>query len=490
MTERRSRIIIASDHHDLAALAEPLGSDGFEVLSCQDGARALELALARPPVLILLETDLALLPAERLVQILRANPRTERVAFCFVGREGEEVDGFARRRDQFFIRPFNPEQILGDILGYLHRIERTRQVSRQDREVEGALEQISLVDLLQIFSLNRKDGLLTLHCDGQTGFISLLGGLVANARLGQMEGEKAFFRMLGWTRGSFRFDPETRESEPRISLPTDHLIMEGLRQQDELAARAEMLPKPESELVLRVPREHLPEGLRPATHEILLLLQYYRRVRDILDHSTRPDLEVLQILQVLIDKGLVEQAAGDGSGEQDREELLGLDDVIAIKEAFGEGDNLFETATVKLVLLPGSRQDLDTLVAALQGLAEFVPDPLLLRQPERVPLGDIGSLRIGDSFAIRLFCLPTDSQSAPLWRSFCRRQLGALAIGSGDGVEAAAEFFRLQGRTPVIPLAGADRKPGSLALQNGDRQGLKQMLAALAEPYRRPVVLD
>ncbi|RME37368.1 MAG: response regulator [Deltaproteobacteria bacterium] len=490
MSERRSRIIVASDRHDLVALAAPLQAEGFEVVVCGDGARVLELALARPPVLIVLETDLPLLPVDRLVQILRSNPRTERVAFCFVGREGEEVDGFLRRRDQFFVRPFNSEQVLGDILGYLHRIERTRQVSRQDREVEGALEQISLVDLLQIFSLNRKDGLLTLNSGGQVGTISLLGGLVANARLGQMQGEKAFFRLLGWNRGSFRFHPEVRESAPQISLPTDHLIMEGLRQQDELAARAGELPALEDELVLRVPREHLPEGLRPATSEILLLLQYYRRVRDILDHSSRPDLEVLQILQVLLDKGLVERAEPrDGDGRSD-ELLLALDEVIAIKEAFGEGDNLFETATVKLVLLPGSRADLDAFVRALQGVGEFVPDPVLLRFPGQIPLGDVGRICIDESFAIRLFCLTTDPQSLPLWRCFCRRQLGALAIGSGPGVQAAADFFRLKGRTPVIDVAGADQKTGALTLKAGDRAGLRQMLAALAEPYRRPVVLD
>jgi len=491
MPQKKHRVIIASGRHDLASLIPALEEEGYEVLACDEGARALELALARPPVLMVVETALPLLPTERLVQILRANPRTERIAFCFIGREGEEVEGFRRHRDQFFVRPFNREQLLGDVLGYLHRLERTRRVGRQEREVEGALEQISLVDLLQIFSLNRKDGLLTLRrSDGLTGTISLLGGLVTNARLGQMQGEKAFFRLLGWNEGSFSFVPGGRDEAPRITLPTDHLIMEGLRQQDELAALRDKLPAAGDELVLKVPRDRLPPGLRPATQEILLLLQYYRRVRDILDHSSRPDLEVLQILQVLLDKGILELAPVPEGEPGEEESLLASEEVIAIKEAFGEGDSLFEAASVKLVLLPAARADLDAFIGCLQGVREFEPDAGLLHSAGVFPLGDVGRLKVADSFAIRLFCLPTTPDAVPLWRPFCRRLLGVLVLGEGEHLTAAEEFFRLNSRTPVIPLAGSSKRPGCIPLAPGDRLGLKQLLSALAEPYRRPAELD
>ncbi|PNU20880.1 hypothetical protein C2E25_04625 [Geothermobacter hydrogeniphilus] len=488
MPSHSRKIILVSSRDDLLTLAGQLRAQGFDVLNCEDGARALEMALTTGPALMILETDLPLLPASRLAQILRANPRTEGIAFVFIGREGEEVDGFQRHRDQFFVRPFNQEQLLGALLAYCRRQEQTRQVGREEQEVEGHLNQISLVDLLQIFSLNRKDGLLTLHHGDRQGSIALLGGLVCNARLGRLQGEKAFFRMLAWSEGTFHFRPGVSGEEARITTPTDHLIMEGLRQQDELAAQAHALPHPEDKLVLKVPNGHLPRGLRPATQEILLLLQYYHRVGDILDHCSRPDLEVLQILQVLLDKGLLGAAPRTAEDDDDRQ-LLSSEEIIAIKDSLGEGDILLEEASAKLVVLANSPADLNYVLDALQGIREFEPEGELLRHPGQLPLGDVGRLKISENFSVRLFCLPTDAEKTPLWRPFCRRLLGVLSLGGSSGTARAEEFFRHHSDAPVVPLAGAVPRPGVLRLEPGDRQGLRQLLHAFAEPFRSPVEL-
>lgn len=486
----KQKIILASNAEDLIPLIDLLRQQGYEVIHCEDGAKALELALTSNPGMMILETSLTLLPTSRLAQILRANPRTEGVAFVFIGREGEEVDGFQRHKDQFFVRPFNREQLLGAILGYLRRLEQTRQVGRQDQEVEGALNQISLVDLLQIFNLNRKDGVLTLRRGDQSGTITLLGGLVANSRLAQLQGEKAFFRLLNWVEGSFTFAPGRGDEETRISTPTDHLILEGLRQQDEMVAQQDRLPKLEDELVLQVPRDHLPAGLRPATQEILVLLQYYHQVQDILDHCSRPDLEVLQILQILLDKGLLGSAPRTPEKEADQILLLNSEEIIAIKDGLGEGDILLEEASAKLVLLANCNDDLQSFIGSLQGIREFEPAGELLRHPGQLPLGDVGRLKVADTFSVRLFCLPATPSSAPLWQPFCRRLLGVLSIGTGEDLARAEDFFRLNSNAPVVPLAGVSKRSGAMCLEKGDRQGLRQLLYAFAEPFRRPVDLD
>lgn len=242
MKPQGKKILIAGDGPDLAEMAELLQQQGFELHPCVDGAKALEMALTLAPDLAVVDTGVPLLPAAKLAQILRSNPRTEGLDFVFVGREGEEVDGFRRRRDLFVPRPFNPEQLLARILGHFARKERTEQLSRQEKEIEGSLAQISLVDLLQVFGLNRKDGVLSLRRGEERGSIHLLGGAVVNARCGRVEAQKAFYRLLGWEEGLFSFRPMALETEPRIAAPMDHLLMEGLRQHDEMLAQAERLP--------------------------------------------------------------------------------------------------------------------------------------------------------------------------------------------------------------------------------------------------------
>lgn len=483
------KMILVSTRPDLANLGRQLQQQNFEVTTCDDGAKALELALTTGPALMILETELPLLPAARLAQILRANPRTEGIAFVFIGSEGEQVDGFRRHRDQFFVRPFNQEQLLSSILAYCRRLEQTRQVGGEEQEVEGHLNQISLVDLLQIFSLNRKDGLLSLHHAEHQGSVSLLGGLVSNARLGQLQGEKAFFRMLAWDEGTFHFSPGVSTEEARITTPTDHLIMEGLRQQDELAAQAHSLPSLDARLALKVPSGHLPRGLRPATQEILLLLQYYHRVGDILDHCSRPDLEILQILQVLLDKGLLGAAPPVTDTADDTRQLLSSEEIIAIKDSLGEGDILLEEASAKLVVLANCLADLQSVLEALQDIREFEPEAELLRHPDQLPLGDVGRLKISESFSVRLFCLPTDLEKTPLWRPFCRRLLGVISLGGSKETARAEEFFRQHSDAPVVPMAGVTPRPGAFRLEAGDRQGLRQLLHAFAEPFRSPAEL-
>ena len=126
--------------------------------------------------------------------------------------------------------------------------------------------------LLQIFSLNRKDGVLALSHDNKKGYIHLLEGQVVSARIGRITAEKAFYRLLLWDYGKFRFTPGNPQTERLIDLPTDQLLMEGMRQNDEMLAQMSTFPAGDKMLELAIPMDHLPPGLRPGTYEIIELI--------------------------------------------------------------------------------------------------------------------------------------------------------------------------------------------------------------------------
>ncbi len=483
MVRKSPKVILAGSRSEIAALADPLREKGCEVQLCPDGGKALEAALGSGPDLLVLDTELTLIPAQKLFQILRANPRTEGAAFFFIGREGEEVEGFRRHRDFFVARPFNPDQALAGILGYLTRKERTEQVSRQEKEIEGNLNQISLVDLLQIFHYNRKDGVLALARGEQRGEIHLAGGGVKNARIGSVEGEKAFFRLLAWDHGKFWFTPHGAEGEARIARPTDHLIMEGLRLADEMAAQADQLPAPGSVLTLQVPVDRLPRGLRPATQEVLLTLQYYHRVADILDHSPQPDFEVLQILKVLIDKGLVAERREEPEAAPDLAPLLNTEEVLGIKERLGERDILLEEASAKLIVLGSTGREVRHFALGLQGLAEFEPNRDFPSGDGAPGLGDLGRLVIGDSFSLRLFCLPAGTELAPLWYPFRRRLFGVVSLSATEAVREAEEFFKLVANVPVVRVNADPGEGEKFPLPRGDRKSMRRLLGFFAAYY-------
>ena len=267
-----------------------------------------------------------------------------------------------------------------------------------------------------------------------------------------------------------------------ITTPLDHLLMEGMRQNDELAAQADSLPAPGTRLALKTSRERLPRGLRPPTQEILLLLENHRLVEDVLDQSQRPDLEVLRILRVLLEKGLVEEVREGPSGEP--VPLLTSGEVMAVREYFNEGDVLLEEASAKLVLLCTSAEQVCAFVQSLQGHAEFRPGDNGLPAGAEPGLGDIGRLVVGETFSLRLFCLPAGAGTAPLWTPFSRRLFGVAALGEGNEMAAAVSFFETDCHVPVARLrfSGPESRDGFL-LAPDDRRSLRRLLAFCASRF-------
>ena len=161
----KGRILAIDDEEFFRTLyRDLLEAEGYYVRTAASGREALT-CLHSEDFDLVVDSDIPLLPAARIAQILRANPRTEGLACIFIGREGEEIADFQRHRDQIVPRPCNREQLLLSIAAFFSRRERTEQVDRQEKEVAGSLDQISLVALLQAgsepagptFALGRND---------------------------------------------------------------------------------------------------------------------------------------------------------------------------------------------------------------------------------------------------------------------------------------------------------------------------------------------
>ena len=56
-----------------------------------DGGRALSEAMLRKPDVLVLDLSLPLLPTDRLVRILRANPTTRSIPILFLGEPRQDV---------------------------------------------------------------------------------------------------------------------------------------------------------------------------------------------------------------------------------------------------------------------------------------------------------------------------------------------------------------------------------------------------------------
>ncbi|MEP7121861.1 MAG: DUF4388 domain-containing protein, partial [Byssovorax sp.] len=116
----------------------------------------------------------------------------------------------------------------------------------QTRSMTGAIDEIPLPDLLQLLGSSKKSGVLVVRSDDDVGKIFMKKGVVSFATINdvdQVPPLKSVFRMLTWTRGSFELGPpDEREMVGEISASVQELLMEGLRQIDELAVIRDKLP--------------------------------------------------------------------------------------------------------------------------------------------------------------------------------------------------------------------------------------------------------
>ena len=95
-------------------------------------------------------------------------------------------------------------------------------------------------------SVGGKTGRLVLFDeeDAVAGVLMFRGGRLVGARSGELTAEKAFYALLGLKTGSFDFDPSAELEEDEVNLPTESLLIEGMRRLDETYRLRRRLPAP------------------------------------------------------------------------------------------------------------------------------------------------------------------------------------------------------------------------------------------------------
>ena len=97
------------------------------------------------------------------------------------------------------------------------------------RTMSGAIEEVPLPDLLQLFATSKKSGVLMIRTDDDSGRVYLRKGVVHFATINEVADispQKSVFRMLTWQKGSFDFDPsESREFPNGLELSVPELLM-------------------------------------------------------------------------------------------------------------------------------------------------------------------------------------------------------------------------------------------------------------------------
>ncbi|MFY3742956.1 DUF4388 domain-containing protein [Anaeromyxobacter sp. Red801] len=479
MATVRKILVADPDPATVRALAPVLRQRGYQVHAARDGSRALQAAILRFPDLILLDEDCPLLDARSFVRILRTNPRTERIPVVITGASS---DPDRSRLGLYLRKPFNLDEVLARVEQVFRRAEASRAVSGDGREIEGNLAQIPLVDLLQILSVNRKSGTLTVEREGERASISLAEGRVVDAAMGTVVGEKALFRLLTHREGQFAFLPGLPPAAQRIDRRVEELVLEGLRQADEVARLLPELPAPEDGVELAVHPSEIPAGLHPVTEEVLGLLQSGapRPFHELLDRCRATDLEAMRAVGALLEHGYARRR--EALSPEPRGQLLAPHELHALRARIARGRSSGPQTVGKVVVAGGGPLARRAALSRFQAVPGFRPEP----EPPAGGFGTVGRVTLADGVRVDLAELPGDRALMPLWRPFSAGAVGALVLLPADGIDPLLEELVKVQRLPVVVCGPSEARvpdvlreaPGGFAFEGSDAaEGLRALLA-------------
>jgi DNA-binding response OmpR family regulator len=158
------RVLIVDDEPKIVeVVGDYLRSAGFSVTTAPDGERAVALARARPPDLVVLDLGLPGLDGLDVARELRGASPVPIIMLTARGEETDRVLGLELGADDYLVKPFSPRELLARVRAVLRRTEGPqaererfvvgdlvvdtgrRQVTVADREVELTATEFDLL---------------------------------------------------------------------------------------------------------------------------------------------------------------------------------------------------------------------------------------------------------------------------------------------------------------------------------------------------------
>lgn len=167
--------------------------------------------------------------------------------------------------------------------------------------VMGQLSEISLPDAMQMIEGCRKTGMLALKRGMERGELYFSDGRPVDAQFSRWIGEAAFFRLISWTDGLFRFHSQPITRTENIHETVQGLLMEAMRRIDEQAKIVESLPDPETVLIFN-PGPTVP--ISPALQRVRDLFDGQRKLSECL-FELDMDIEALELVALFYQREIL-----------------------------------------------------------------------------------------------------------------------------------------------------------------------------------------
>lgn len=428
----RAVLLVEPDVDALGALASELRARGLAVTLADGADRALERVRTASHDAVLVSTSLT--DHQSLMDRLQGDRVLSEVPSFLL------VDHDVRDTLSEIHLPRSDAEIIARRIYALP--PRRAPVSVERGDFRGDLQQVAVVDLLQLLCMNRRTGALTLNTPSGMGELRLVEGEIVDGVYRRLEGEKALYRLVGESEGTFAFASGSPSPLRRIETPTHVLLMEGMRRLDEVKCRRDALAaEKDALLATEAPQEDLPLAER----RLLESLSAPRTLDEVLDDVPLADLEILELLESMLASGRIRRIPKGAVRVEiaDPEQLSVLAAVVKRLERQG-------FSGPPRIVVAGSPPRLATLMHSVGRIADVVSPA------ESVPAAPVphvlATLRLADGVELDVVGLPLLEAYCALWGLTLPGAIVAVRL-NGEASDALHELCSVAG-VPVLE-AGA-----------------------------------
>ena len=115
-------LVVDDDPQVLTLLRVNFELEGYDVLSAQDGAEALEVAWEELPDAVVCDVMMPGTDGLTVLRQLRANPKTKTIPFVVVSAKAQRADikaAIEMGADRYITKPFDPQELLNAVADLL-----------------------------------------------------------------------------------------------------------------------------------------------------------------------------------------------------------------------------------------------------------------------------------------------------------------------------------------------------------------------------------
>ena len=232
------KVLVVDDNRLILDLLMKGLSPHCDAHAASDSADALLRIIDEQPDLVISDFRMPGIDGRQLYEKVRARQQTKSVPFIFLASRGdieEKLRHLVDGVEEFITKPFFLNDFVQRAKKVIDRLQLEKLQKRAVRPgvIQGRLEEMSILDLMQSLEMGQKSCQLTVRRGDETAELFFAAGQCADARLGATEGEDAVYQVVRWPEGSFEIDFNGSPSRSTISRSTTGLLMEALRLMDE-----------------------------------------------------------------------------------------------------------------------------------------------------------------------------------------------------------------------------------------------------------------